>query len=114
MHCLKCGKETAGNQLFCEGCLKVMENYPVKPDITVQLPQRPKAASSKQPRKRALQPEEQLVLMHRLVRRLIVALVVVSVLFALSAAGLVRTYKNKEAVPATVGRNYTVGSGRNP
>lgn len=113
MHCLKCGKKTTENQQFCDSCLTGMNDYPIKLDAKVHLPHRPKASSPKQPRKRALQPEEQLVLMHRLVRRLIVALIVVTVLFILSAAGLVHSYKNNDEAP-TIGRNYTVGAGRNP
>ena len=108
MYCLKCGKETADNQIFCDRCLSVMPDYPVKPDTKVQLPHRTDSASlKKQARKRSPQPEEQLALMHRLIRRLIAALVAVTVLFVLSAAGLAYTYKNKEALP-TIGRNYTI------
>lgn len=91
-----------------------MADYPVKPDTKVHLPHRPQtAAPKKQSRKRQLQPEEQLALMHRMIRRLIAALVVVTVLFVLSAAGLAYTYKNSEAAP-TIGRNYTINTGRRP
>ena len=108
MYCLKCGKETGDTQIFCDRCLSVMSDYPVKTDVKVQLPHRSDAAApKKQSRKRPLQPEEQLALMHRLVRRLIAALVAVTVLFMLSAAGLAYTYKNRETLPA-IGRNYTI------
>lgn len=114
MYCLKCGKETADTHIFCDRCLRVMSDYPVKPDTKVHLPHRTEsAAPKKQPRKRQLQPEEQLVLMHRMIRRLIAALVVVTVLFVLSAAGLAYTYKNSADTP-TVGRNYTINTGRRP
>lgn len=114
MYCLKCGNETADTHIFCDRCLSVMSDYPVKPDTKVHLPHRTEAAApKKQTRKRQLQPEEQLVLMHRLIRRLIVALVAVTVLFVLSAAGLLYTYKNNENTP-TVGRNYTIDTGRRP
>ena len=114
MYCLKCGKETEDSHIFCQHCLSVMDDYPVKPDTKVHLPHREAAAvPKKQPRKRPLQPEEQLAQMHRLVRRLIAALVAVTVLFALSAAGLAYTYKNSENTP-TVGRNYTINTGRRP
>ncbi len=114
MYCLKCGKETADAHIFCDSCLSVMSEYPVKPDTTVHLPHRPEAAApKKQSRKRAMQPEEQLAAMHRLVRRLIAALVAVTVLFVLSAAGLAYTYKNSDTTP-TVGRNYTIDTGRRP
>jgi len=114
MYCLKCGKETAEEHIFCDSCLEVMAEYPVKPETKVHLPHRPEVqAAKKQPRKRVLQPEEQLALLHRLVRRLIVALVAVTVLFALSAAGLLHTFINDDNTP-TVGRNYTIDTGRRP
>lgn len=114
MYCLKCGKETEDAHIFCNGCLGVMSEYPVKPDTTVQLPHRSTAAApKKQPRKRVLQPEEQLVQMHRLIRRLIAALVAVTVLFVLTAAGLAYTYKNQEVLP-TIGRNYTIDTNQRP
>ncbi len=115
MCCLKCGKETSSNQAFCEHCLEGMSNYPVKPDTVITLPHRPATDPQKKQasRKRVIQPEEQLAAMHRLIRRLIAALVVVTVLFALSAAGFVYTYKNNENTPA-VGRNYTIDPGRRP
>lgn len=91
-----------------------MADYPVKPDIKVHLPHRAESAvPKKQSRKRQLQPEEQLAIMHRMIRRLIAALVVVTALFVLSAAGLAYTYKNNENTP-TVGRNYTINTGRRP
>lgn len=114
MYCLKCGKETEGSHIFCSRCLSVMSDYPVKPDTKVHLPHRPEATSpKKQSRKRALQPEEQLAQLHRLVRRLIAALVAVTILFVLSAAVLAYTIKNNDNTP-TVGRNYTIDTGRQP
>ena len=114
MYCLKCGKETEDSHIFCQHCLNVMADYPVKPETKVHLPHRSEAqAAKKQPRKRPLQPEEQLAQMHRLVRRLIAALVAVTVLFALSAVGLLHTYINDDNTP-TAGRNYTIDTGRRP
>ena len=40
MACMKCGKRTEEGQSFCVRCLEVMEAYPVKPDIHIQLPVR--------------------------------------------------------------------------
>ena len=38
MSCMKCGKHTEDGQAFCVRCLEVMEDYPVKPDVHIQLP----------------------------------------------------------------------------
>ena len=48
MHCLKCGKQTKSEHVFCPGCLTVMEAYPVKPDVHIQLP---KDANRESPKK---------------------------------------------------------------
>lgn len=41
MHCMKCGKEIPEERVFCDGCLTVMDAYPVKPDTVVQIQKRP-------------------------------------------------------------------------
>lgn len=38
MNCMKCGRETDANQIFCGECLAEMEKYPVKPGVVVQIP----------------------------------------------------------------------------
>ena len=38
MSCMKCGKAAEDGQAFCVRCLEVMEAYPVKPDVHIQLP----------------------------------------------------------------------------
>ena len=54
MHCLKCGKQTKSEHVFCPGCLTVMEAYPVKPDVHIQLP---KDANRESPKKSGRKPE---------------------------------------------------------
>ena len=38
--CMRCGKETEVDQVFCDECLTDMERHPVKPGTPIQLPQR--------------------------------------------------------------------------
>lgn len=57
MHCMKCGIEIEETQVFCDDCLAVMEKYPVKPDVAVQLPKRTTVAE-KPTRKKELTPEQ--------------------------------------------------------
>ena len=40
MNCVKCGRETAEDRVFCDGCLSEMGNYPVKPGTAVHIPAR--------------------------------------------------------------------------
>lgn len=71
MACLKCGKKTKDEQVFCPECLAVMETYPVKRDIHIQLPNRPAATGQKRSgrKRRNLTPEEQVVFLRSKLRR---------------------------------------------
>ena len=71
MQCLKCGRKIQDGQVFCEGCLQVMQNYPVKPGTVIQLPSRRKTQDEKKKAgKRQLSPVEQNVLLRVAIRRL--------------------------------------------
>ena len=90
MICMKCGREIADNQAFCEGCLQVMDTYPVKSDTPIQLPNRQPTPAAKKPthRKRVLSPEEQLVQSKTTTRRLFWLCLVFALLWAISIAML--------------------------
>ena len=87
MLCMKCGKKTENEQIFCPHCLGVMDQYPVKPDIHIQLPVRAAAAAQKkQSRKRRnLTADEQLVYLRSKIRkqRAAIMLLVLALLLAL-------------------------------
>lgn len=51
MYCLKCGKDS--QDVFCDDCKQIMENYPVKPDTPVSIPDR----NAYFAQKRSLQPK---------------------------------------------------------
>ena len=70
MSCLKCGKSTQDEQVFCAQCLAGMEAYPVKPDVHVTLPHRPDSGKKTGKKKRAPTLEEQVVLLRVKQRRL--------------------------------------------
>lgn len=40
MNCIRCGKETEENQVFCKECLQDMERHPVSAGTPIQLPNR--------------------------------------------------------------------------
>ena len=86
MNCIKCGRETGEDQVFCEQCLKEMENYPVKPGTAIRIPtHEPREEVKKQPkRKTVLPPSEQIQRLRKKVR----ALRVVLALMLLICAGL--------------------------
>ena len=82
MACMKCGKKTKEDQVFCTECLEVMAAYPVKRDIHIQLPNRPVRPVQKRSgkKRRTLTPEEQVVYLRNRNRRLKLALTLMSLL----------------------------------
>ncbi len=107
MGCLKCGKSTTDGQGFCPECLAVMEAYPVKPDVHIQLPARAdQTAQTKSGRKhKSLSLEEQVVVLRKRSRRLTALTVALAVLLCVAGALLLRNL-DTQALPE-LGKNYT-------
>ena len=90
MSCLKCGKKTTEEQCFCKHCLEVMEQYPVKPDVHIQLPNRPETNGKKSSRKRrVISYEEATILWRKRARKLAVVVLVLTLLLGVAVALLV-------------------------
>ena len=106
MYCMKCGKEIKENQVFCEACLTIMNKYPVKPGVYIQIPQRPVSTAGKPvSRKRIFSQEEQLVRLRRRVKRLTLALVCCILALGLTVSFLVHTISEQKS-NAAIGKNY--------
>lgn len=111
MNCLKCKRETEGTNVFCQDCLQIMENYPVKPGTPVYLPRRPNRNVEKsQPRRR---PEDIILRMQKAVRWLTLVIGVLSLLLCMLAAMLLNTL-NQEVQETNIGRNYTTNTSQQP
>ena len=74
MNCLKCGRDTLAEQVFCQDCLIEMEKYPVKPGTVIQLPQHKDAPSPRRTKRRNLSAEEHIRQLQRRIRILAVLL----------------------------------------
>lgn len=110
MYCMKCGKETKEDQVFCDSCLGLMEQFPVKPGTYVQLPVRPAVANKKSPtRKKVLTQEEQLARLRRAVRHLAVALACSLLALGLTLSLLIHTLSEQTA-GEDIGKNYNTVS----
>lgn len=113
MHCLKCGRETENEQVFCDECLEAMKSYPVKPGTAIQLPKR---APQEEPKRkahhrRALPPEEQVLVLRKAVRWLLATTAVLAVALAVVAAMLLYELAQPNTVqPRDLGRNYTTSA----
>lgn len=111
MNCMKCGKETAGSNVFCESCLETMRAYPVKPGTAVQFPRRDPVEGEKRAaaRQRTQQSKDPLRHLRGTIRWLTAVIAVLSALLCLTAAMLLHTLDNGKAIQAIQewGRNYT-------
>ena len=104
MVCMKCGKDTENGRMFCNRCLEVMEAYPVKPDVHIQLPARnTEAAPKKQTRRVRVDPKDAKIATLRLQLRLMW----VVVLALLLAVAILLLHPPKANENADLGQNYT-------
>ena len=104
MNCMKCGRETAAEQVFCEDCLLEMEKHPVKPGTVVLLPRRSTAAAPRKvSKRRGLTPEEQVKVLKKRVRILVIALLLC---IAVIAAMAYPTVQYLTGDRHKVGQNY--------
>ena len=116
MQCLKCGRDTESEQVFCNDCLQFMKAYPVKPGTAVQLPKRSVAEEpKKRARRRALSPEEQVAQLRMALHRIIAAAVFLLAALAIVTAMYVYEISLPNALtPHDWGRNYTAAGQENP
>lgn len=107
MNCLKCGKTTKDEQVFCAQCLETMDAYPVKPDVRIQLPNRRGLADLKKAARKRRIPslEEQVAYLHSRQRRMAAVIVLLTVL--LSAAVGLLIYSAVTPNELEWGKNYT-------
>lgn len=104
MSCLKCGRDTEEGAAFCETCLRMMRNYPVRPGTPVLLPNRENLAVKRPPKRRIPSPEDQLKDMKLRVRAyrtlwLLTLLAMVAVTLVL--------WRDAYHPPVRPGQNYT-------
>ena len=77
MNCMKCGRETENEAVFCPDCLQVMEKYPVRPGTVVILPRRREPSVLKKITKRhVVTAEEQIKILRKRLSILTIMLVV--------------------------------------
>ena len=105
MECMKCGRETPSDQVFCEECLAEMEKYPVKPGTVVLLPRRRENSSVKKLSKRRIIPlEDQVKVLKKRVRVLTITLIIALILLSAGGVYMVKHLSEKHFKP---GQNYT-------
>lgn len=110
MNCMKCGKETEGNEVFCPECQELMKQYPVKPGVVVHIPTQP--AKKQVHHRRTVTPEEQVRKLTRQIHvlRLLVTLACgVALFFGLLAFDILEKSNMR-----LLGQNYSVAGATEP
>lgn len=105
MNCLKCGKETGEQDVFCSHCLEIMKQYPVKPGTAIILPQREADSQEKKPtRRREASMNEQLLGHKKAIRWLLVTVCALLVALLFVSGMLLRLLQEQDQ---QIGKNYT-------
>lgn len=87
MKCLRCARETADRQVFCNACLDDMARHPVRSDTPIYLPVRKAGDTPKRPARRFRRERtaEEIVFILRKRVRVLTALVVILVMMLAAA-----------------------------
>lgn len=111
MNCLKCGQEIPEGQVFCDPCLAVMKQYPVKPGTPVHILSRRERVGERrivrETTQEALQQQ-----MKKTIRWLWLTVAVLTATVGILSAILFQTLEGAEPQPArsSIGRNYTTST----
>ena len=105
MQCLRCGRETEGDHVFCFLCETVMVKHPVKPNTVVTIPERSVRLRNNLPRKQQ-RVEEDTELLHRTILQLRLWVCMLMAALMLCVGALTWQELNREETPA-IGQNYT-------
>ena len=109
MNCMRCGRETVDNQVFCNECLADMEKYPVRPGTVVHLPRRreePAVKKSLGRRKAPPSPEEQVKRLKLQIRRQRIVLLICTVLMLIAGYFAV-VHVLEQDIDFLPGQNYS-------
>ena len=108
MACLKCGRETTGQNVFCADCQAVMAaQKPLKADQRVILPQRPKKAEPVHPPVKKRSPEEQVMRLQALIRVLAILVLTLFLTSAVSIGFIIHHHQTTIHGGFTIGQNYS-------
>ena len=109
MYCMKCGKEINDSHVFCDDCLEVMDQYPVKKGTPIHLPSSaPSEEKKATPKWRQPTIEERLFRFQKATRWLSIALVSTLLMLGITIALLLQSEAPVET--RDIGKNYNTVS----
>ena len=105
MNCMKCGRETQDENVFCQECLTEMEKYPIRPGTVVLLPRRREPIQPKKvPKRHVPTPEEQIKFFRKWA---VIATVLAAICLALIALMFEPTMHYVMDEHYEIGQNYS-------
>ena len=105
MNCMKCGRESEDDNVFCQNCLLEMEKHPILPETVVLLPRRRESAVTKKATKRHIPTaDEQIAELREWVRILLVIVVVCIVAIAFMFKPTMHYVRDEHV---EIGQNYS-------
>ena len=106
-NCLKCGNKIDDRAAFCDDCLAILEQYPVKPGTVAHIQPRPQYVERKVSEDyREKVDKVQLAQANKTIRLLVVLTLILSALL-LTAIGFLLESLTEQPEPPAIGRNYT-------
>lgn len=112
MNCMKCGRETSGEDVFCRECLTDMAKHPVDPSTVVLLPRRKENSFQKKTVKRHGPSPEELVDSLRRQNAALIFLLVVSLIAIVLMFKPTMHYVRDEHYE--IGQNYSTVTSTTP
>ena len=104
MNCLRCGRETENEQVFCFLCESVMVKHPVKPNTVVTIPDR--AALTRPMTRKPVRQEVDTAPLHRTIAQLRLWVCMLLAALMLCVAALTWQELSRTEGPA-IGQNYS-------
>ena len=104
MNCMKCGRETKDDQVFCQDCLRIMQRYPVQPGTVVFLPRRREPGVKKTVKRHVVSAEEQI---RKLRKQLTILWIVLVICIAAIVMMINPTLHYALDKHVEIGQNYT-------
>ena len=114
MNCMKCGRETEDEQVFCQDCQVEMQKHPISTTVAIHLPSR-----NTEPDKLPDYDDEEsdaavISQLKGIIRWLTATVAVLSILLCLVALMLIHL-SNTPVPESTIGKNYsTIGTEQSP
>ena len=114
MHCLRCGRETENQQVFCKACLEYMSLHPVKSDTPIYIPSRKEKETPRRQHhwhRKERTAEEMVVILRKRVKFLAAVSLILFMMLSAAVTGVWLAKKQGADIPIpNIGQNFVTSS----